>query len=265
MTSSPARHRPLLEPTPEPKDCPGNLQATRRLAATGMAGAALLAIAGFSALGQIFDYPKILKEPTAEILASYRAHQGAISAWFLVLAISATLLAPVGLLLGRIAGGRAGRWIGGLGIAAATVQVIGLSRWFLLVPSISDDATVPSRTADAHHTFELLHTWLGKALGETVGYALTATFTVLVVMTVTATIARRWLAYLGYASAALIATGVLIPLGLGAASVTNFVGYVAWCLWLLAMAVALWRASEAAPTTPPRTTRAARERVPAAS
>ena len=33
-----------------------------------MAGAAVLAIAGFTALGSIFDYPKILKEPTAEIL-----------------------------------------------------------------------------------------------------------------------------------------------------------------------------------------------------
>ena len=62
------------------------------------------------------------------------------------------------------------------------MQVIGLSRWVLFVPRISDDALVPAHTADAHHTFELLHTWLGKALGETIGYALTATFTVLVVI-----------------------------------------------------------------------------------
>ena len=36
----------------------------------------------------------------------------------------------------------------------------------------------------------------------------------------------------GYAAAALIATGVVIPL-VDAASLTNFVGYVAWCAWLL--------------------------------
>jgi hypothetical protein len=206
-----------------------------------MAGAATLAIAGFTALGSIFDYPKILEEPTAEILAQFRDHQGAISAWFLVLAISAALLAPIGVLLGRIATGKLGPWIAGTGIAAATVQVIGLSRWVLLIPRVSDDATIPSRTADAHHTFELLHTWLGKAVGETVGYALTATFTVLVVLAVTRTIAPRWLTYLGYASAALIATGVAIPLGLDGFGITNFVGYVAWCVWLIAMAVALWR------------------------
>ena len=47
--------------------------------------------------------------------------------------------------------------------------------------------------------------------------------------------------YLGYGSAALIATGVVIPLGVHAATLTNFAGYVAWCLWRIAMAVFLWR------------------------
>jgi hypothetical protein len=51
---------------------------------------------------------------------------------------------------------------------------------------------------------------------------------------------------LGYASAALIATGVVIPLGLAAASLTNFAGYVVWCVWLLALSVALWRVRPAA-------------------
>ena len=108
-----------------------NMQTTRRIAAVSMASAATLAIAGFTALGSIFDYPKILKAPTDEILAAFRESQAAISGWFLVLAISAALLAPVGILLGRIAGGTFGRWIAAVGIAGATVQVIGLSRWVL--------------------------------------------------------------------------------------------------------------------------------------
>ena len=216
-------------------------QTTRRLAAALMAAASVLAIAGFTALGSVFDYPKVLDSPTAEILTRFRENQTAVVAWFAVLVVSAALLAPIGLLLGRLAGGRIGRWIAGIGIAAATVQVIGLSRWVLLIPRVSDDATVPTRSDEARHTFELLHTWLGQALGETVGYALTATFTVLVVRAVTRRIAPRWLAVAGYTSAGLIATGVVIPLGIDAASMTNFVGYVAWCLWLIAMAVVLWR------------------------
>ena len=35
--------------------------------------------------------------------------------------------------------------------------------------------------------------------------------------------------------------GVIIPLGVEPASLSNFLGYIAWCLWLLALAVVLWR------------------------
>ena len=217
------------------------MQTTRRLAAGAMAAAATLAIAGFTALGSIFDYPAILKAPTGDILDAFREQQTAVTGWFLVLMISAALLAPIGILLGRIAGGRLGRWIAGVGVAAAAVQVIGLSRWVLLIPGVSADATVPAETADAHRTFELLHTWLGTVLGETIGYALTATFTVLVVIATSGSIAPRWSGWLGYTAAVLIATGVTIPLGLSVAGLTNFVGYVAWCLWLIVMAVILWR------------------------
>ncbi len=122
--------------------------------------------------------------------------------------ISAALLGPIRVLLGSLTGGILGKWITGLGIAAATVQVIGLSRWVLLIPGLSDNATVPALAESAHRTFDILHFRLGTITGETVGYALTATFIVL-------------------------ATGVVIPLRLSGAGISNFVGYVAWCLWLI--------------------------------
>jgi hypothetical protein len=193
-----------------------NTIATRRLTAATMASAAILAGAGFTALGSIFNYPKVLQSPAAGILAAYRQHGFAISAWFLVLVLSAALLGPAGVGLGRLAGGRTGKWIAGTGIAAALVQVTGLSRWVLFV--------------------------LGTVVGETIGYALTAVFTVLVVRAVTRASAPRWMAYLGYAAAALIATGVVVPLGLDIARLANFAGYVSWCAWLVAMAIVLWRA-----------------------
>ncbi len=37
-----------------------------------------------------------------------------------------------------------------------------------------------------------------------------------------------------------------MPLGVHAATLTNFAGYVGWCLWLIALAVALWRAARPA-------------------
>ena len=220
-----------------------NLTQTRKVAATAMAGAALLAIAGSTVLGSIFSYPKILQLPAADILAAYREHDVAISAWFLVLAVSAALLAPAGIGLGRLAGGRIGPWIAASGIAAAAVQVTGLSRWVLFVPGISNDALVPARAQDAYDRFHVLHTWLGTIVGETIGYTMTAVFTILVVRAVTRASAPRWMAYAGYASAALIATGVVVQLGLEAASLTNFAGYVIWCIWLVAMAIVLARPS----------------------
>jgi len=159
-----------------------------------------------------------------------------------VLVVSAALVAPAGLFLGRLVGGTLGRWIAGVGIAAATVQVVGLQRWVTLVPGVSSEALDPARRADAEKRFELLHTVLGKVIGETLGYALTATFTVLVVIALSRTIMPRWMAVVGYTAAGLIATGVVIPL-VDAASLSNFAGYVAWCVWLLCVAVLLFRAS----------------------
>jgi len=226
-----------------------------RTVAVLLATASVLAIAGFTALGSIFDYPAVLKHPAAEILTSFREHQSGVTTWFLILTVSAALLAPAGILLGRLIGGTAGRGVAIIGVAAAVVQVVGLSRWVLLIPGVSADALDPATAAAAVDRFTGLHFWLGTIVGETVGYALTATFTVLVVRAVAAPI---WVRILGYASAGLIATGVIIPLGVGVASLTNFAGYVLWCLWLIVMAVVLWRADAATVAETPAPAAAAR-------
>jgi Domain of unknown function (DUF4386) len=217
-----------------------------RRAAAALALASTLAIAGFSVLGSVFEYPQILEEPTSDILALFREHQGMVTTWFGVLVISSALMAPAGVWLGRIAGGTLGRWIAGLGIAAATVQVIGLQRWVTMVPGISEDALDPAQRADAEDRFELIHLVLGKGIGETLGYAFTAAFTVLVVIALRRWVLPTWLAVTGFVSAGLIATGVIIPL-VEPASLTNFAGYVAWCAWLIAVAVVLVRATRVSP------------------
>jgi hypothetical protein len=229
--------------TPSTAPLPVDRTDARR-AGTALALASVLAIAGFTVLGSVFEYPQILEEPVGDILALYRAHQGTVMTWFAVLAVSAALMAPAGIWLGRIAGGTLGRWIAGVGIAAAVVQVTGLQRWVTLVPGISRDALDPAQRAAAEQRFELLHTVLGTAVGETVGYALTAAFTVLVVIALRRTVLPAWLGYAGYLAAVLIATGVVIP-ALEPASLTNFAGYVLWCAWLLAVAFVLFRATSA--------------------
>lgn len=218
--------------------------ATRiRIAAGLLVAGAVGANAAFLGLGSTFEYPDVLQLPTAEIVARFDATRATTMAWFALLALSAGVLGPAAVLLRRVGQGRAARWSAGVGVAAAVVQVIGLSRWLVLVPGLADRALDPGASAaeraDALHSFHTAHTWLGTALGETAGYALTAAWTLLVL----AALDRlpRWMRALGTGSAALIASGVLIPLDVAGTDLANFVGYVLWSGWLVALAVHLVR------------------------
>ncbi len=211
--------------------------------------AAILANVAFTALGSIFNYPDVLDEPAGDVLASFRDHQGAVSAWFSVLALSAALLAPVAIGVGRLSSARAMRIAVRVGIAAAAVQVIGLMRWPILVPGYAADGN-----RDAFRTASDI---LGTAIGETLGYLLTATWTALVIVALGRRFAGRWFTWLGLASAGLVLVGVLSPLDLPVVDTANFLGYVLWSLWLIAFGVVILVRERGAASAPSSKERAA--------
>jgi hypothetical protein len=228
----------------------------RKLTAVLLIAAAILANVAFTVLGMVFNYPDVLKEPVEDILAAFRASQAAVTLGFTVLALSAALMAPIAIGVGRLSSHRAMRVAVPVGIAAAVVQVIGLSRWPLLVPGFAADATSadPDVAAGAHESFVLAHRVLGNLIGETFGYILTAAWTVLVVVALGRSIAGRWFAILGVISAVLVLAGVLSPLDLPVIDTANFIGYVLWSLWLVVFGILLLRrprtpAPPAGPTT----------------
>jgi len=202
---------------------------------------AVFANVAFTWLGTTFDYPAVLKQPTDTVLAAFRDNQTAVMSGFLLLALASLVLAPMAVLVGRLSDSRAMRVAVPVGIAAAAVQVIGLLRWPLLVPGYAADAASadPVVVASAHHAFETAHRLLGTALGETLGYTLTAAWTLLVVVALGRRFAGAWFVALGSVSAGLIATGVLSPLGIEIVDIANFVGYVLWSIWLVAFAIVL--------------------------
>lgn len=200
----------------------------RTFTAALLIAAAVLTNVAFFALGSIFNYPDVLKEPATEILTAFRADQGPIVAWFTVLAVSAALFAPIAIGVGRLSRRPVMKAAVAAGIAAAVVQVIGLSRWPILVPGYAADNDVDA--------FQTAHRVLGTAIGETLGYALTATWIILVLVALGRSFAGWWFVALGGLSAALIATGVLSPLHVPGVDFTNFIGYVAFSLWMLAFA-----------------------------
>jgi hypothetical protein len=166
-----------------------------------------------------------------------------VSFWFAVMAVSAALFAPIAIGVGRLSTHRAMRIAVPVGIAAAVVQVVGLSRWPLLVPGFAADATStdPATVASGYDSFETAHRVLGNLIGETLGYALTAAWTVLVIVALRRRLAGRWFTVLGAVSAVLIVSGVASPLDLPVIDTANFAGYVLWSVWLVAFGVLLLR------------------------
>jgi hypothetical protein len=205
----------------------------------------------FLLLAASFDYPAVLDESGARQLRDFQEHATTISWQFGLLALSAALLAPLAIYLGRYLGtARLVRASVYVGIGAAAVQVIGLLRWPIFVPGLADTATDAAKTAgqrtDAVDTFNALGGVLGTAVGETLGYVLTAAWTVLVIMA----LRERGLigtvrTILGSAAAVLIVLGVLAALGAPGADVAVFVGYILWSVWLIALGVTLLRTTRA--------------------
>ncbi len=213
----------------------------RKLTATLMILAAVLANVAFIALGSIFNYPDVLDQPAGHVLSVFRESESSISMWFGVLALSAALLAPIAIGVGKLSTQRAMRWAVPVGITAAVVQVIGLLRWPILVPGYAADAASPNAgvAASARDSFTTASDILGSALGETLGYLLTAAWTVLVVVALGRRYAGRWFQVLGFASAALVFVGVFSPLDIELVDFANFVGYVLWSVWLVAFGICL--------------------------
>lgn len=216
-----------------------------RATATLMVVAALAANLAFLGLGSVFGYPDVLHEEPAAVLASFRAHQVPVTLGFAVLLGAAALMAPVAIGVRRLTTGRAATWALAAGIGAAAVQVVGLSRWLLAVPTLAWRAADPELAPAAAEAFERINLVLGVVVGETVGYLLTAAWTCLVIGSLVRR-PPRWFGWLGLGSAGLIATGVATPLGVPGTDLLNFVGYVAWSGWLIAFAVLLWTGGRSA-------------------
>jgi len=213
----------------------------RKLTAVLLIVAAVVTNVAFTVLGTVFNYPDVLKDPVEEILAAFRANETAVTVWFALMALSAALMAPIAVGVGRLSNHPAMRAAIPVGIAAAVVQVIGLARWPLLVPGFAADAASadPAVAAAARDSFLLAHHILGNLIGETFGYLLTGAWTLLVVIALRRGFAGLWFRLLGAVSAVLIVAGALSPLNLPLIDDANFIGYVLWSVWLVIFAVLL--------------------------
>lgn len=207
----------------------------------------------FAVLARRFDYPDILRRPTDEILARFRAGGSSlILTWWAFMA-SGGLLIAAAVLLSQVLGRQAptvSELALVVGVLAGLVQVLGLLRWVYLIPALArvyeDPEASEATRAAAVVTFRAFHQYLGVGVGEHLGYMLTGAWTGLVgIGILRGDAVAPWLGWLA------------LPIGAGLMiSSTEFLGpneehgwdlagkavpvlYVVWSLWLLALGIAL--------------------------
>jgi hypothetical protein len=214
----------------------------------------------FSALGAIFNYPAVLREPVGDVLRRFvDTGPSLVTLWY-ALMLTALLFLPVGILLPRaVSRDPAGGGVttlgltGALGAFAALAQALGLARWVFLVPFLADLYVEPSSSAAMRDAavvvFEAFHRFLGAGVGEHLGYAFTGAWTVLVATRMAR--ARGFgpfFAVPGVLAGVAILMGMLEPAGVGSAVAINAAGYILWSAWLAAAGIRLLRGIPTADT-----------------
>jgi hypothetical protein len=222
------------------------------LAGLLLIGVPLAFNASFALLAARFDYPDILRRPTDEVLERFRqGGTGLVLAWW-SLAIAAVLFAPLVVMLSE-AISDADRTLLAVattvGVLASAVQFLGLVRWPFLVPYLARVAAEPDAEPARRETvdvvFQSFNRYLGVAVGEHLGYALTGAWSILTgVALIETDAAPGWLGVIGVVIGPLFLIssaeflGRFEPLGWKLAGQLTPVAYVLWSLWLAAIGVA---------------------------
>jgi hypothetical protein len=202
----------------------------------------------FTLLQMQFEYPDILRQPTADVLTKFQAGgPGLVAVWY-VLTLTAVLFIPVVVLVHHVLAEReapSALWLATVfGVVAGLVQALGFLRWPFLVPHLAEAYLAPgaseAQRAAAAMVFEAFHRYAGMAIGEHLGYLSTSIWTFLVsLLMLRSPLFGRWLGLSGMLLALGVATGLLEPVGWEPAGAINAISYLAWALWLVIVGVVL--------------------------
>ncbi len=223
-----------------------------------MAGVALIAMpvafnASFALLGARFEYPDILRRPTAEVLERFRQGGSALILIWWAFALTAVLFAPLVVLVSAALPDADATLLAvatSVGVLAAIVQFLGLIRWPFLVPYLAREAELAAPGSARHESidvvFQSFNRYLGVAVGEHLGYAFTGAWSVLIGIAFTqADAVPSWLGLPGILIGAALMlcslefVGRHEPAGWKLAEKLTPIAYVLWSIWLVVAGVAL--------------------------
>lgn len=203
----------------------------------------------FGMLAARFEYPDILRHPTSDVLAKFRAGGSALLLTWWGFAMTALVFAPVAILVSsQLSGANATvvQLATTVGVLSALVQTLGLVRWPFMVPHLaraSENAS-PAQTEAIDVVFQSFNRYLGVAVGEHLGYLLTGAWTVLVgVASLQSGLLPAWMGIAGIAIGAVLAltslefVGPFEREGWRLAGAVVPIAYIAWSLWLAGLGV----------------------------
>src|SRR5437764_4437109 len=199
-----------------------NILAVRRAAGVLLVIVPLGLTVCFTLLQQLFEYPDILRQPTADILAKFAAGGSPLVAVWYVLTLTAVAFIPLTLLVHRVLAERDAPvllWVAtAFGVFAGLAQTLGFLRWPFLVPHLAQSYLAPgaseAQRAAAAMVFEAFHHYAGMAIGEHLGYLSTSVWTLLIaIVMLRSPLFGRWFGLSGMLLALGVATGLLEPAG----------------------------------------------------
>ena len=201
----------------------------------------------FFMLGRLFEYPDILRQPTATILQKFQAGGRRLIAWWYGFAFAAILFVLLPVLLYQVlnTAGTPYLLVGTvIGVLAGVMQTLGLLRWSFLVPHLANTYLNPNASNAERDAvavvFQAFHQYIGAAIGEHLGYMFTAVWTILVAFAMMdSAVYPAWFGWIGIVAALGILIGLSEPLGVKFAGAVNAISYVLWSLWLIAAGVLL--------------------------
>ncbi len=252
-------------------DSQGRAHAARsRSRASRIGGVALIGFAvamnvPFALLATYFEYPAILREEPLVILERFHAAGPSLLAVWYAYAFVAISFLPIAWSIDKQLGphrSASPRLAPAVAVLAGAVQSLALLRWVFVVPGlaqrVSDPGVGEAERASIATSFEVLHQFLGVAMGEHMGQALTALWTVLVAWELRrGKRGERMLAGAGVAAAALLWVGLtegfatVLDFEPGVLALATPVGFVGWSVWLAALGVHFVRAASFVADQPP--------------
>ena len=229
----------------------------RKLAGIFFIVGALLVNIPYTLLIMNFDYPDILRQPTAEILTKFQVGGDTLIYTWLAFAWVGLPMLFGAIMLKQILTDEHAPFLETattLGVIGFIVQVVGLLRWVFVVPALArlytDPAADSATQAAVAAVFTAVHQYGGVILGEHMGQ-----FLIILWMSMISGIMykskmfSKWVAVLGWVASAIyiLAQTELLATAIPTVPVIDWAGLVGsllWLVWMIVMGVYLVKYKE---------------------